>query len=171
MVPPSAKSACTKLQPQETILHLIATLIFHWDFKEKETVCKTVQNQALFFFFPASSPFIIIVIITIIVVNIISDNISHRRQTAREQILKETHSLNLLAKTGISYKHSPRDTMRKLHMSTSFWGNTFQWRLQCPYLQFALFQCLKVHSAVRGFSSRRHWKPISVQTWLKCWIL
>lgn len=90
MVPPSAQSASTKPRPQQTqtALHLMVNLFSGETSKKKETVCKTVQNQALFFFsflffYPASSPFIIAITITIIVVNIIFENITHQRQTAR----------------------------------------------------------------------------------------
>lgn len=67
--------------------------------QRKETVCKTVQNQTLFFFSPTSSPSIttIIIVIATIVVNIF-ENITHWRRTAREQILKDTHSSNLKEK-------------------------------------------------------------------------
>lgn len=88
IVPPSVHCVPIALVTQDNIqwwYHL------HKDIKGKEIVCKTVQNQALFFSPSTSAPFIsIIIIIAVIIANIIFENTTHRRLPAREKILKDT---------------------------------------------------------------------------------
>lgn len=100
LVPPSAQAG--SLRRRRTTV----CSFFTQTSKQKESLCKTVQNQALFyFFFPASSPFaiIIITVITIIVVNIIFENISHRRQTAGKKRISNRLAARTSKKAGVSY--------------------------------------------------------------------
>lgn len=111
-MPPSAHIYQTTRQPQYKIRLLFSSRL---QASKKRRLCKTVQNQALFFH-PASSPLIIRIIIvnTIIFVNILFE---HTAQTdgQRTVFFKDALSSDL-KKPDISY-YSPATQKHKRHLS------------------------------------------------------
>lgn len=101
LVPPSAQAG--SLRRRRTTVCSFFTQTSKQKKRHYVKLCK-IRLYSIFFF-PASSPFaiIIIIVITIIVVNMIFENISHRRQTAGKKRISDRLAARTSKKAGVSY--------------------------------------------------------------------